>query len=208
MNLEEVNYDKDGLVPAIVQDARSKTVLTLAYMNKTSLQKTLDLGETVFYSRSREELWHKGESSGNTQKVTSIHYDCDQDALLVQVIPSGPACHKGDYTCFSEKLTDSQAQIPENRYAILDLLQEVLAKRKAESPEDSYTAALFQEGVDRIAKKIGEEAGEVIIAAKNNDPEELSMESADLLFHLFLLLTDRDVPFDKVLDVLVTRHDK
>ncbi|GEN54377.1 bifunctional phosphoribosyl-AMP cyclohydrolase/phosphoribosyl-ATP diphosphatase HisIE [Halobacillus faecis] len=206
MNLDEIQYDAQGLVPAIVQDAKSKAVLTLAYMNEESLKKTLEIGETVFYSRSRQELWHKGETSGNTQEVRSIHYDCDQDALLVQVVPSGPACHKGDYSCFSEELTESETKLKENRYQILDELQTVLADRKATLPEGSYTSTLFQEGVDRIAKKIGEEAGEVIIAAKNDDPEEIALESADLLFHLLLILTDRQVPLDDVLDVLEKRH--
>ncbi|SDO21102.1 bifunctional phosphoribosyl-AMP cyclohydrolase/phosphoribosyl-ATP diphosphatase HisIE [Halobacillus aidingensis] len=206
MNIDNIQFDAQGLVPAIVQDAKSKAVLTLAYMNEESLKKTLEIGETVFYSRSRQELWHKGETSGNTQEVRSIHYDCDQDALLVQVVPSGPACHRGDYSCFSEELTDSETKPKENRYQILDELQTVLADRKATLPEGSYTSTLFQEGVDRIAKKIGEEAGEVIIAAKNDDPEELALESADLLFHLLLILTDRQVPLDDVLDVLEKRH--
>ncbi|MFQ3544875.1 bifunctional phosphoribosyl-AMP cyclohydrolase/phosphoribosyl-ATP diphosphatase HisIE [Halobacillus rhizosphaerae] len=206
MNIEEIKFGEDGLVPAIVQDARSKTVLTLAYMNKESLKLTLEKGETVFYSRSRQELWHKGQTSGNTQKVASLHYDCDQDALLVQVIPTGPACHTGSYSCFSDSLTETSVKIESHRYQILDKLQEVLAERKTLLPEGSYTSQLFQEGVDRIAKKIGEEAGEVIIAAKNDDPQELSMESADLLFHLLLLLTDRGVTLDQVFEVLEERH--
>ena len=151
-------------------------------------------------------MWHKGETSGNTQKVKDIRYDCDQDALLVQVIPEGPACHKGDYSCFSDSLMQSDEGPKDNRYAILDQLQNVLAERKSTLPEGSYTSQLFQEGVDRIAKKIGEEAGEVIIAAKNDDPEEMALESADLLFHLLLLLTDRQVPLDDVLAVLEKRH--
>ncbi|MYL21023.1 bifunctional phosphoribosyl-AMP cyclohydrolase/phosphoribosyl-ATP diphosphatase HisIE [Halobacillus litoralis] len=206
MNISEVKFDEQGLVPAIVQDGRSKEVLTLAYMNKESLEKTLEVGETVFYSRSREELWHKGETSGNTQKVKQIKYDCDQDALLLQVIPAGPACHTGSYSCFSKTLTGEQTEAEENRYAILDELQSVLAERKSLLPEGSYTSKLFQEGVDRIAKKIGEEAGEVIIAAKNDDPSEMALESADLLFHLLMILTDRGVPFDDVLRVLEERH--
>lgn len=206
MNINEVKFDEQGLVPAIVQDERSKEVLTLAYMNKESLEKTLEIGETVFYSRSRKELWHKGETSGNTQQVKQIKYDCDQDALLVQVIPAGPACHTGSYSCFSETLTGDQTEAKENRYAILDELQSVLAERKSLLPEGSYTSKLFQEGVDRIAKKIGEEAGEVIIAAKNDDPAEMALESADLIFHLLMILTDRGVPLDDVLRVLEERH--
>ncbi|UOR11722.1 bifunctional phosphoribosyl-AMP cyclohydrolase/phosphoribosyl-ATP diphosphatase HisIE [Halobacillus amylolyticus] len=207
MNLDAIQFDEKGLVPAIVQDARSKSVLTLAYMNRESINLTLEKGETIFYSRSRKELWHKGETSGNTQKVVNIHFDCDQDALLVQVIPSGPACHKGEYSCFNESLLDQGDKgIDQQPYAILDQLRNVLSERKTTLPENSYTSQLFQEGVDRIAKKIGEEAGEVIIAAKNDDPEELSMESADLLFHLLMLLTDRGVSLDQVLAVLEKRH--
>ncbi|SEH39254.1 phosphoribosyl-ATP pyrophosphatase /phosphoribosyl-AMP cyclohydrolase [Halobacillus karajensis] len=206
MNINDIKFDEQGLVPAIVQDAKSKSVLTLAYMNEESLKITLEIGETVFFSRSRQELWHKGETSGNTQQVSSIHYDCDEDALLVQVLPAGPACHKGNYTCFTEELTDASFTQKEDRYQILDELQTVLANRKATLPEGSYTSSLFQEGVDRIAKKIGEEAGEVIIAAKNDNPEEIALESADLLFHLLLILTDRDVPLDDVLTVLENRH--
>lgn len=202
MKTEDVVFDEKGLVPAIVQDARSKTVLTLAYMNEEALKQTLQRKETVFYSRSRQELWHKGDTSGNTQKVEAITYDCDQDAVLVQVTPAGPACHTGSYSCFKEALHTEES----DRYRMLTELGELLAKRKAELPEGSYTSKLFQEGVDRIAKKIGEEAGEVIIAAKNDDREELALESADLLFHLLMLLTDRNVPLDDVLAVLEERH--
>ncbi|WP_082233409.1 bifunctional phosphoribosyl-AMP cyclohydrolase/phosphoribosyl-ATP diphosphatase HisIE [Halobacillus massiliensis] len=205
MNIGEIKFDEKGLVPAIVQDARSKAVLTLAYMNKESLELTLQKKETVFFSRSRQKLWHKGETSGNTQAVESISYDCDQDALLVQVIPSGPACHKGDYSCFNDMLFKG-TKVKEEPYAILEQLKQVLTERKTTLPENSYTSKLFQEGVDRIAKKIGEEAGEVIIAAKNDDKQELSMESADLLFHLLVLLTDRGVSLDDVLSVLEERH--
>ncbi|PBB06224.1 bifunctional phosphoribosyl-AMP cyclohydrolase/phosphoribosyl-ATP diphosphatase HisIE [Salimicrobium humidisoli] len=204
MKTEDVVFDEKGLVPAIVQDARSKTVLTLAYMNEEALKQTLQKKETVFYSRSRQELWHKGETSGNTQKVEAISYDCDQDAVLVQVTPAGPACHTGSYSCFNDALYSQDS----DRYRMLTELGELLAKRKAELPEESYTSKLFQEGVDRIAKKIGEEAGEVIIAAKNDDREELALESADLLFHLLMLLTDRNVPLDDVLAVLEERHSK
>ncbi|MFG6148049.1 bifunctional phosphoribosyl-AMP cyclohydrolase/phosphoribosyl-ATP diphosphatase HisIE [Halobacillus sp. B23F22_1] len=207
MNIDEIKFDEKGLVPAIIQDAQSRAVLTLAYMNKESLQMTLDKGETVFYSRSREELWHKGATSGNTQKVESLHYDCDQDAILVQVTPAGPACHKGDYSCFGESVVNEKSSPKPAPYAIIDQLRDVLAERKATLPVGSYTSQLFQEGVDRIAKKIGEEAGEVIIAAKNDDSEELSMESADLIFHLLLLLTDRGVSLEQVLDVLEKRHN-
>lgn len=208
MNVEDVQFDDKGLVPAIIQDARSKEVLTLAYMNEEALTTTLEKGETVLYSRSRQELWHKGETSGNTQKVHSIRYDCDQDAVLVMVIPNGPACHKGDYSCFSEHIYGDVEAPREDRYAFLAELQSVLAERKATLPEGSYTSSLFQGGVDRIGKKIGEEASEVIIAAKNNDNEELKWETADLFFHTLLLLTQQGLPFDEVLKALESRHKK
>lgn len=209
MNIDEIKFDSQGLVPAIVQDARSKAVLTLAYMNKESLQKTIETKETYFYSRSRQELWHKGETSGNTQQVVGLRYDCDQDALLVEVIPAGPACHTGAYSCFSESLIPNEALSPKsNRYEMLDTLLSVLSERKATLPEYSYTGSLFKEGIDRIAKKVGEEAAEVIIAAKNNDQEELTWETADLLFHTLMLLVECGLPFDNVLNALEERHNK
>ena len=206
MNLDMIQFDEKGLVPAIVQDAASKEVLTLAYMNKESLTKTIETKETWFYSRSREELWHKGETSGNTQTVTDLRYDCDQDAVLVLVKPAGPACHKGDYTCFSDSLLGNEVTPEENRFAILNTLEEIIAKRDAERPEGAYTTYLFSEGVDKILKKVGEEASEVIIAAKNRDLEELTWESADLLFHLMVLLREQGCPLDDVLNVLEKRH--
>ncbi|MDQ0484781.1 bifunctional phosphoribosyl-AMP cyclohydrolase/phosphoribosyl-ATP diphosphatase HisIE [Guptibacillus hwajinpoensis] len=206
MNLDMIQFDEKGLVPAIVQDAASKEVLTLAYMNKESLTKTIETKETWFYSRSREELWHKGETSGNTQTVTDLRYDCDQDAVLVLVKPAGPACHKGDYTCFSDSLLGNDVMPEENRFAILNTLEEIIAKRDAERPEGAYTTYLFSEGVDKILKKVGEEASEVIIAAKNRDLEELTWESADLLFHLMVLLREQGCPLDDVLNVLEKRH--
>lgn len=208
MKIEEVQFDEKGLVPTVIQDAGSKEVLTLAYMNQEALKQTLEKGETVLYSRSRQELWHKGATSGNTQKVHSIRYDCDQDAILVQVIPNGPACHKGDYSCFSETVYGEPSTPKENRYAFLDELQSVLAERKATMPDGSYTSSLFEGGVDRIGKKIGEEASEVIIAAKNNDNEELTWETADLFFHTLMLLTKQGLPFDDVLAALESRHKK
>ncbi|KGX92909.1 phosphoribosyl-ATP pyrophosphatase [Pontibacillus halophilus JSM 076056 = DSM 19796] len=208
MKLEDVKFDDQGLVPAIIQDAMSKEVLTLAYMNKEAIEQTVATGETVLYSRSRQELWHKGATSGNTQSVQTMTYDCDQDAILLQVIPSGPACHTGSYSCFHEVVYGEETQPKEQRYQILDELQSVLAERKATLPEGSYTSSLFQEGVDRILKKVGEEAGEVIIAAKNNDNEELTWETADLLFHTLMLLTNQGLPFDEVLRALEQRHQK
>ncbi|MEL3971038.1 bifunctional phosphoribosyl-AMP cyclohydrolase/phosphoribosyl-ATP diphosphatase HisIE [Rossellomorea oryzaecorticis] len=203
----EVKYDENGLVPAIIQDAETKEVLTLAYMNETSLARTLETGETWFYSRSRQELWHKGETSGNTQKVKSIVWDCDKDALLVLVDKNGPACHKGEESCFHEQVAgeDSPSASKEN---ILLTLEALIADREKERPEGAYTTYLFEEGVDKILKKVGEEASEVIIAAKNRDREELKWEVADLFYHVLVLLREQDLPLEEVLRVLVERHNK
>ncbi|QAT47491.1 bifunctional phosphoribosyl-AMP cyclohydrolase/phosphoribosyl-ATP diphosphatase HisIE [Bacillus subtilis] len=202
---DELRFNEDGLIPAIVQDAASKEVLTLAYMNKESYEKTLETKETWFYSRSRQALWHKGETSGNTQAVKGIRYDCDQDALIVLVEPSGPACHTGSYSCFMKEQTEEQAA---GRFGIMNELERVIAERQAEMPEGAYTTYLFREGVDKILKKVGEEASEVIIAAKNRDREELKWEAADLLYHLLVLLREQALPLDDVLDVLKKRHSE
>ncbi|MCM3442978.1 bifunctional phosphoribosyl-AMP cyclohydrolase/phosphoribosyl-ATP diphosphatase HisIE [Metabacillus halosaccharovorans] len=204
--IESIKFDQNGLVPAIVQDAASKEVLTLAYMNEESLKKTIETKETWFYSRSRQELWHKGATSGNTQTVVEMRYDCDQDAILVLVQPEGPACHTGAYTCFSETIDKQEVQAPQDRFQILNTLETLLAERESELPEGSYTTYLFTEGVDKILKKVGEEAGEVIIAAKNRDHGELKWEVADLLFHLMVLLREQKLPLDEVLNVLEERH--
>ncbi|WP_413378465.1 bifunctional phosphoribosyl-AMP cyclohydrolase/phosphoribosyl-ATP diphosphatase HisIE [Alkalihalobacillus sp. 1P02AB] len=214
MNIEKVRFDEKGLVSAIVQDAVSKEVLTLAYMNKESIRKSLETKETWFYSRSRQELWHKGATSGNTQTIVDIRFDCDADALLVLVKPAGPACHTGSYTCFLDSLVEAQGsnvgqestERRAERYAILNELESVIATREAEMPEGAYTTYLFEKGVDKILKKVGEEAGEVIIAAKNRDPEELKWEVADLLYHLLVLLREQKLPIDEVLSVLEERH--
>ncbi|MCY7779240.1 bifunctional phosphoribosyl-AMP cyclohydrolase/phosphoribosyl-ATP diphosphatase HisIE [Bacillus haynesii] len=202
---DELTFNEAGLIPAIVQDAASKEVLTLAYMNKESFEKTLETKETWFFSRSRGELWHKGATSGNIQRVKDIRLDCDQDALIVLVEPAGPACHTGSYSCFSPgehiRLTDG------GRFDIINELETVIAKRQAEMPEGAYTTYLFREGVDKILKKVGEEAAEVIIAAKNRDPEELKWEAADLLYHLLVLLREQSLPLDDVLGVLKERHE-
>ncbi|TVX81909.1 bifunctional phosphoribosyl-AMP cyclohydrolase/phosphoribosyl-ATP diphosphatase HisIE [Peribacillus simplex] len=208
MNLETIKYDEKGLIPAIIQDAGTGEVLTLAYMNQESLQLSIEKGETVFFSRSRNELWHKGATSGNTQKIIEMKYDCDQDALVVRVVSAGPACHTGATSCFSETIyQNSEAgQDVKANVNFLTELENLIEKRKSEMPEGSYTTYLFDKGVDKILKKVGEEAAEVIIAAKNRDAEELSMESADLLYHLFVLLQEQELPFQAVLDVLKARH--
>ncbi|MDI4648821.1 bifunctional phosphoribosyl-AMP cyclohydrolase/phosphoribosyl-ATP diphosphatase HisIE [Cohnella hashimotonis] len=208
---DSIKWDADGLVPAIVQDAVSKEVLMMAYMNKESLALTLEKGETVFWSRSRQELWHKGATSGNTQKVVSVRYDCDGDTLLVQAIPNGPACHTGSYSCFYR---DASGELPQeslpgaDRFAPLSELESTIAKRHAERPEGSYTTYLFDKGLDKILKKIGEETAEVIIGAKNHDKAETRAEAADLIFHLMVLLREESIPLDDVLQELEFRHRK
>ncbi|SNS77911.1 phosphoribosyl-ATP pyrophosphatase /phosphoribosyl-AMP cyclohydrolase [Bacillus sp. OK838] len=208
MNLETIKYDDKGLIPAIIQDAGTGEVLTLAYMNEESLKLSIEKGETIFFSRSRNELWHKGATSGNIQKIIEMKYDCDQDALVVRVVPAGPACHTGATSCFSELIyqNNEAGQAMQANVTFLAELETLIKKRKSEMPEGSYTTYLFEKGVDKILKKVGEEAAEVIIAAKNRDAEELSMESADLLYHLFVLLQEQELPFQAVLDVLKARH--
>jgi phosphoribosyl-ATP pyrophosphohydrolase/phosphoribosyl-AMP cyclohydrolase len=202
VNPSELKFGADGLIPAIVQDGLTKQVLTLAYMNRESLDKTLETGETWFFSRSRQALWHKGATSGHTQKVIAVSSDCDQDALLVQVEPHGPACHTGSVSCFG-----GEADKPEPEL-ILAQLETVIAKRQLERPEGSYTTYLFDKGIDKILKKVGEEAAEVIIAAKNEGQAELRYEAADLLYHLLVLLREKDLPFGDVLAELRERHGK
>jgi phosphoribosyl-ATP pyrophosphohydrolase/phosphoribosyl-AMP cyclohydrolase len=206
MNPEEIRFDDKGLVPAIIQDADTLEVLTLAYMNKESLEKTLETGETWFFSRSRQELWHKGATSGNTQSVVSIRYDCDQDALLVMVQPKGPACHTGAVSCFTGGITERTTTLAD--YQILQTLEKVILERERQRPEGAYTTYLFEKGVDKILKKVGEEAAEVIIAAKNRSHEELKWEAADLLYHLQVLLVEQGLPMKVVLKTLEERHNR
>ncbi|MBN8433671.1 bifunctional phosphoribosyl-AMP cyclohydrolase/phosphoribosyl-ATP diphosphatase HisIE [Priestia flexa] len=209
MKIENVKFNEDGLVPAIVQDAVSKEVLTLAYMNEESLKKSVETKETWFFSRSRQELWHKGATSGNTQQIVAMTYDCDADSIVVKVNPNGPACHTGAYSCFNENLLEDESASPQSgRFDIINELESVIAKREAEMPEGAYTTYLFDKGVDKILKKVGEEAGEVIIAAKNRDHEELKWEVADLFYHVLVLLREQKLPLDDVLAVLKERHSK
>ena len=208
--IASIKWDERGLVPAVVQDARTKDVLMLAYMNEESMRATLEKGETVFWSRSRNELWHKGATSGNTQKVISVKLDCDGDTLLVEVLPNGPACHTGEQTCFYSGLqvAETEEAPRANRFAIIEELERVIAEREREMPEGSYTTYLFEKGVDKILKKVGEEAGEVIIAAKNRSADELRWEASDLIFHLLVLLQEQKLPLDEVLKELEGRHKK
>ena len=185
----------NGLIPAIVRDAKTGAILTLAYMTEESLQKTIETGETWFWSRSRNELWHKGATSGNTQRVLHIAPDCDRDALVVTVEPRGPACHTGATSCF-----------PDIPPVFLDRLTTILRDRRATLPEGSYSAQLFTEGRDKILKKIGEEATEVIIAAKGQGRARIISEIADLLFHLSVLMVDEGVGWGEVGEELVRRE--
>jgi phosphoribosyl-ATP pyrophosphohydrolase/phosphoribosyl-AMP cyclohydrolase len=213
-SVDQIKYDAQGLVPAIVQDAVSKEVLMLAYMNSESLQRTIQTGDTWFWSRSRNELWNKGATSGHTQKVKGLRYDCDADTLLVLVEQVGPACHNGSYTCFTSNIAvegSTEEAAPAaggDRFAILAELEAVIASRDAERPEGAYTTYLFEKGVDKILKKVGEEAAEVIIAAKNKDNEELRYEASDLIFHLMVLLRNNKLPLDDIMKELANRHVK
>ncbi|MFC7439932.1 bifunctional phosphoribosyl-AMP cyclohydrolase/phosphoribosyl-ATP diphosphatase HisIE [Laceyella putida] len=200
---EELKFGADGLIPAIVQDWHTKRVLTLAYMNRESLTRTIESGETWFFSRSRQELWHKGATSGHTQKVVALTADCDKDAVLVQVVPNGPACHLGSVSCFREHEAGEQRPA-----SILSQLEALIAERHLERPEGSYTTYLFDKGIDKILKKVGEETAEVIIAAKNEGHAELRYEVADLLYHLLVLLREKELPLSAVLEELRGRHAK
>ena len=210
MKLDEIRFDEHGLVPTIVQDSRTHDVLTLAYMNMESLHRTLETGETWFWSRSRAQLWHKGETSGNTQRVVSVTVDCDGDALRILVLPNGPACHKGEESCFHDVIHKNPNAVEQpGAGSIGDVLNElysVIESRKRELPEGSYTAYLFEEGLDKILKKLGEEASETIIAAKNEDRDALVRESCDLLYHLLVLFAEREVSLAEVRDELSRRR--
>ena len=201
INTALLKFDDAGLIPAIIQDEDSKEVLTLAYMNRESLEITVREGRTCFYSRSRGSLWRKGESSGNFQSVVSITTDCDRDAILVKVRPAGPACHTGDAACFSKKLH----QTDEPGGFTVQTLYEMLCERKASPKEGSYTSYLFAKGLDKILKKVGEENAEIIIAAKN-DVQELRRELADLAYHIIVLMVECGITPDDLRKELASRH--
>jgi phosphoribosyl-AMP cyclohydrolase / phosphoribosyl-ATP pyrophosphohydrolase len=200
INFDEIRFDERGLIPAIVQDAATREVLTLAYMNRESLARTLETKQTWFWSRSRNELWHKGETSGNTQEVVHLALDCDADAVIVLVKPAGPACHTGAISCF-----DTGAQ-PQVLGPVLDQLYELIQSRERERPAGSYTTYLFAAGLDKILKKVGEESAETIIAAKNDDDARLTAETADLVYHLLVLLVARGVSLDNIAQELASRR--
>jgi phosphoribosyl-ATP pyrophosphohydrolase/phosphoribosyl-AMP cyclohydrolase len=199
--LPEVQWDADGLAPVVIADATTGAVLTLAYANREALERTIATRSTWLWSRSRSELWNKGATSGNTQRVVSVSVDCDADALLYRVIPNGPGCHTGAASCFATTIPlDDAAEPPEGVTfaSAVSALARTIISRKTHPVEGSYTAKLFAGGVDRIGKKIGEEATEVVIAAKNADRGELVWETADLLYHALVLLAERGVSLDEV----------
>lgn len=204
--LESLKWNEDGLLPVVIADARTNAVLTLAYANREALEKSIAERSTYLYSRSRKKLWHKGEESGNTQRVLDIAYDCDADALLYRVVPSGPACHTGEQSCFHKVLWAEDADRPLEQFSqAISHLERVLEERKGADPQSSYVANLYAGGVDKIGKKIGEEATEVVIAAKNASHDELVWEAADLVFHLLVLLKSAGVPLDDVGGELLRR---
>jgi len=197
MNINFTKY-ADGLVPAIVQDAATKTVLMLGFMNQAAVDATITSGKVTFYSRSKNRLWTKGEESGNFLNYISMKEDCDQDTLLIQAIPEGPVCHMGTDTCWGE---DNNTSI-----AFLNKLEQIIAERKNADPSSSYVASLFAKGINKIAQKVGEEAVELVIEAKDNNEQLFLDESADLLFHYLILLQSKGYQLDDVVKVLAQRH--
>ena len=208
--IERIKFDANGLVPAVVQDAANGTVLMLAYMNRQSLEKTLATGTTWFYSRSRQELWNKGATSGHIQTVKEMFYDCDGDTLLVKVEQKGAACHEGTYSCFSRRFGEAESTLTERpALAAAEVLAElfaVLEDRRQNPQQGSYTSSLFAKGEDRILKKIGEEAAETIIAAKNHSQGEVIYEMADLWYHCMVLLAAHNIDFAALIAELGKRR--
>ena len=202
ININELKFDEKGLIPAIVVDAYSKKVLTLAYMNRESLEISIEKGLTCFWSRSREELWLKGETSGNYQHIVSITADCDSDALVIMVEKDGPACHKGSDSCFTNTLWESE-NLHEFSY---EGLMELIAGRKTNKKEGSYTTYLFEKGIDKILKKVGEESTEVIIAAKAGDKAETIYEISDLAYHIMVLMIEMGISLSDIHRELASRH--
>ncbi len=202
INIDELKFDEKGLIPAVVVDSVSKKVLTLAYMNRESLKISMEKGLTCFWSRSRQELWLKGETSGNYQHIVSITADCDKDALVVSVMPDGPACHTGTFSCFNDKVYQSE-ELKDFSY---EDLMELIKGRKTEKKEGSYTTYLFEKGLDKILKKVGEESTEVIIAAKDNDKAETVYEIADLAYHVMVLMIEAGIDLADIHKELASRH--
>ena len=202
LNIDELRFNSHGLIPAIVVDAGSGRVLTLAYMNRESLEITMAEGRTCFWSRSRQELWRKGETSGNVQRVVDITADCDRDALVVRVNKEGPACHLGTDSCFNDRVWEGDEPLPFS----VEGLYGLLVGRKESLPEGSYTTYLFQKGLDKILKKVGEESTEVIIAGKARDKAETIYEIADLMYHVMVLMVELGISVEEVRGELASRH--
>jgi phosphoribosyl-ATP pyrophosphohydrolase/phosphoribosyl-AMP cyclohydrolase len=207
LEIEEVQFNEDGLVPAVVQDIHSGRILMLAYMNLESLTKTVQTGESHFWSRSRQELWHKGATSGNKQTLKNISLDCDGDAILLQVEQHGNACHTGEFSCF-HRLGFAEFQSVDRFGEVITGLSHRIHQRKRDKPKDSYTTYLFESGLDKMLKKLGEEATEVIIAAKNKEKKEISWEVADLMYHLLVMMEERRVSLSDVAQELAHRAHK
>jgi phosphoribosyl-ATP pyrophosphohydrolase/phosphoribosyl-AMP cyclohydrolase len=201
-----VRFDDQGLIPAIIQHARCGVVLMLGYMNEEALRQPIESGLVTFWSRSRQSIWQKGETSGNLLRLVELRQDCDGDALLVLAEPAGPTCHTGEPTCFHRQLDGEMVREQVPASGMLTELSDLIGRRAAERPDGSYVVKLLDGGVDRIGKKIGEEAAEVIIAAKNNSAPELTWEVADLLFHSLLLLAKQGVPLEAIWAELRRRH--
>ncbi len=202
LNIDELKFDSNGLIPAIVVDYASKKVLTLAYMNRESLEITLEEGKTCFWSRSRQELWRKGATSGNYQYVMSITADCDKDALVIKVKKDGPACHKGTDSCFTKPVYKKHGY----QDFSLESLYGLLVSRKENPPAGSYTSYLFEKGIDKILKKVGEESTEVIIAAKAEDKKETIYEVADLAYHVMVMMVEMGITTEDIFAELSSRH--
>ena len=202
LNIDDLKFDEKGLIPAIVVDAKTRKVLTLAYMNRESLKISMEKGLTCFWSRSRQELWLKGETSGNYQHIVSITADCDRDALEIVVEKDGPACHLGTDSCFNDPVWLSE----ERHDFTYQSLMELLKGRKVQKKEGSYTTYLFEKGLDKILKKVGEESTEVIIAAKAQDRKETIYEIADLAYHVMVLMTEAGISLEDIRDELASRH--
>lgn len=210
VNIDELKFDEKGLIPAIVVDTNTKRVLTLAYMNEESLKISLEKKLTCFWSRSRQELWLKGETSGNYQHIVSVTADCDRDALVVEVVPDGPACHLGTESCFEYPVLEAEGEGAANadmdEQFSYEGLMDLIKGRKTEKKEGSYTTYLFEKGLDKILKKVGEESTEVIIAAKAEDKAETIYEIADLAYHVMVLMVEAGISLDEITAELASRH--
>ena len=202
INIDELKFDEKGLIPAVVHDAVNGRVLTVAYMNRESIEISMKEGRTCFFSRSRQELWRKGETSGNFQHIVSMTADCDKDALLVKVEKDGPACHLGNESCFHDNMLWESDELSE---FTLEGLYQLLEGRMKDKPEGSYTTYLFEKGIDKILKKVGEECTEIVIAAKNPDKEEVKYEISDFLYHMMVLMAEKGVTWDEIVKELARR---